>query len=179
MHDAIVVRIPVAENSSWSAGQHCYLSFWQISTIQSIWFQNHPFSIMNLPSSSFSFDKEAGVVVGQVGQNEMIFVMKVHHGMTLVIANLLSKQESREMELSVSVEGPYGEETSNSNYEDVLFIAGGSGITHILSKLGSFIEECEKDQGTNKRLKLVWVFQYLGMSYFSNSLSAILTFCTI
>lgn len=116
---------------------------------------------MNLPSSSLSKDPENGELVGE---SEMMFVMKVRKGMTLALANSLAQQELGCKLFKVSVEGPYGGSNVKETFGNVLLIAGGSGITHILSKLASIVAVAERNLDLSTNIKLVWVFRHIGKS---------------
>jgi predicted ferric reductase len=115
---AIVLRVPF--KGTWSSGQHAYLSFPGLSLADA----PHPFSIANVP-----------VVTDGGGDlvNEMLFVMGVRGGLTASIAKHLEDFSSRSTQLRVAVEGPYGSSDSPGRYDEILLIAGGTGITHICS----------------------------------------------
>lgn len=123
---------------------------------------NLPYDSSTSTSTSNSINLEDGKIIERSGnKNEMIFVLKVRNGMTLTLSKFLEKKGG-EINLLISVEGPYGRSEKNKECDDVLLIAGGSGIAHILSKLAQVIKDCEEDQEIKRSLKLVWVFQYIG-----------------
>lgn len=114
---AIVVRVPF--KGSWTSGQHAYLSFPGLALSDA----PHPFSIANMPTSTTNRGQK----------NEMLFVMGVRGGLTATVARYLETFSSRSAHVRVAVEGPYGTSDCPHHYEEILFVAGGTGITHIAS----------------------------------------------
>lgn len=110
-----------------SAGQHAYISIWDTSFMRTPWVYNqtHPFSIANVPSASEVDDS------GKV--YEMLFVMRTRDGMTNQLATQLAKSSSGTKQIWITVEGPYGDAVDTEQFSEILFVAGGSGITHIMS----------------------------------------------
>lgn len=125
---AIILRVPF--KGSWTSGQHAYLSFPGLAIGQS-----HPFSIANVPSELNA--------TGEADTHEMLFVMGVRGGVTATIAAYLDGFSSKSAELTVAVEGPYaGGESDVKHYEDILFVGGGTGITHLSSSKPSRLLAC-------------------------------------
>lgn len=86
--------------------------------------------------------------------------------MTKTLAKYIRDNQTEEgsyVETKVSLEGPYGYTTAANDFETVLLIAGGSGITHIASTLADVARKA-KDTSISAvtRLKLVWAIQHLG-----------------
>lgn len=96
--------------------------------------QSHPFSIANVPSE-FNATEEKDT-------HEMLFVLGVRGGVTATIAKYLEGFSSKSAELTVGVEGPYGGDSKVQHYEDILFVGGGTGITHLLSSKSSGRATC-------------------------------------
>lgn len=170
-HGAIVLRVPSKGN--WRPGQHAYLSFPSVPRLLG---QSHPFSIANVPSSR---NKTA---------DEMLFVMRVRKGATMVLSERLRKAEGQSSTLKVALEGPYGRSIETKLFHDVLFIAGGSGITHVQSSksyswrlrcferlccsrgssfavLADLIQNATSANARTTRVHLVWVIQHAGTSF--------------
>ncbi|ORY79769.1 ferric reductase NAD binding domain-domain-containing protein [Leucosporidium creatinivorum] len=143
VHGAIILRVP--NPSPWSPTQHCYLSF---PDIPALFGQNHPFSVANVPSSNGS---EAST---------MLFVMRVRGGMTRTLAQRLEKEADQSMQLLVGVEGAYGRPTEAKLFHDILLVAGGSGITHVMSLLDDVVHKAEARQSRTARIHLIWVIQH-------------------
>lgn len=99
-------------------------------------------------------------------QQNLHFVLKIRDGMTKTLAKYIREHQPEEgsyVETKVSLEGPYGKATEANDFETVLLIAGGSGITHIASTLADVAQKA-KDPSSSAvtRLKLVWAIQHLG-----------------
>lgn len=113
---AIILRVPF--RGTWTSGQHAYLSFPGLALADA----PHPFSVANVPAAN---EDDSG--------NEMLFVMGVRNGLTATVAKHLESFSSRSACLRVAVEGPYGSSDCPHRYDEILLIAGGTGITHIAS----------------------------------------------
>lgn len=110
-----------------TAGQHAYLSIWDpiFKRTPLIYGQSHPFSICNVPSATTVDDS------GKV--YDMVFVCRTRDGMTNMLAKHLGSSPDGSREVLMSVEGPYGHSMDVEQYNEVLLVAGGSGITHCMS----------------------------------------------
>ena len=122
---AIVLRVPF--KGTWKPGQHAYLSFWDSAFIRTphMFCQQHPFSIANVPGAS---EVDA---TGKI--HEMMFVLKTRDGMTSILERKLQTSNTGMMPLWVAVEGPYGGSVDTEQFDEILLVAGGSGITHCTS----------------------------------------------
>lgn len=63
----------------------------------------------------------------------MVFVCRTRDGMTNMLAKHLASSPDGTKEVLMSVEGPYGHAMDVEQYNEVLLVAGGSGITHCMS----------------------------------------------
>lgn len=64
----------------------------------------------------------------------MLFVCRTRDGMTSLLAKHLAQSEDGTREVLMSCEGPYGGNHGGvEQYNEVLLVAGGSGITHCMS----------------------------------------------
>lgn len=133
--DDDVLRVTVPVPFKWKAGTHAYLS---IPSISEIPWEQHPFTFANIPTG------------GSV--SNAVFLMRLHGGFTRHLRNTL---ESTVQELPAAIEGPYGEPVSADNYDSLLCIAGGSGITLCLSHLLDAIARADRG-GSLKAVRLVW-----------------------
>ncbi|KAL8277144.1 hypothetical protein RQP46_010472 [Phenoliferia psychrophenolica] len=118
-------------STGYSAGQHAYLSF-----------------------------ADAGLLHANNGTQ--LFVMRVHGGLTKSLASHLAQLPSP-TKLRVCLEGPYGGDrgASSSLFDQVLLIAGGSGITHSLSHLSNLVEKAKSSASRTTKVTLVWTIQHL------------------
>ncbi|BGP42478.1 ferric-chelate reductase [Rhodotorula kratochvilovae] len=152
---AVVLHVPF--KGEWNAGQHAYLSFWDPSFITTPWiyFQSHPFSISNVPSCS---------VADEQGRREMLFVMRTRDGMTKDLARRLAKSETGSAEIWTTVEGPYGGCMDTEQFHEILLIAGGSGISHIMSMLADILHKARNSYSRATRVRVVWTVQNIEQS---------------
>lgn len=155
---AVLLRVPFP-HANWESGQHCYISFWDLGLIKNPWLygQSHPFSISNIPIISSE-------IVGQ----EVRFVLRIKDGLTKTLANhIMGKSAStglEEVEVMISLEGPYGESSPAAESDTVVLIAGGSGITHVASILADVANKIKDTKATTTSLQLVWAIHHLGKS---------------
>lgn len=123
--------------------------------------ESHPFSIMNLPSSSSCYSSTK--MEGEDEKNEMRFLLRVKKGVTKDLAQWIIDGKGGNHQIRVGVEGPYGhsmeKDLSRDQFETVLLCAGGSGITHVIS----VVEELYR-RNQEIDLKLVWAVHQFGMS---------------
>lgn len=63
----------------------------------------------------------------------MLFVCRTRDGMTSILAKHLSESPDGTKEILMSVEGPYGHSMDVEQFNEVLLVAGGSGISHCMS----------------------------------------------
>jgi len=104
-----------------AAGQYCFLNIPEVSA-----FQWHPFSVSSAPSSTnFTFH------IKDMGQRQ--FTGKLH---------ALALQE---LPISVRVDGPYGHPGVyvHDDFEHVVLVAGGIGVTPIAAMLGDILDRID------------------------------------
>ncbi|KAL8290349.1 hypothetical protein RQP46_002607 [Phenoliferia psychrophenolica] len=146
---AILLRVPFPQ-AGYSAGQHAYLTFLDAGLLRRahLLVQSHPFSIANVPSED--------------NKGTQLFVMRIHGGLTKSLASHLAQLPSP-TKLRVAVEGPYGGDrgTSPSLFDQVLLVAGGSGITHCISHLSDLVAKAKAPTSRTTKVTLVWSIQTL------------------
>lgn len=158
---AILVSVSMPSTSTWKGGQHYHLMLWGKNLLSSKpWMigQGHPFSVANLPLTTTGSTEEEGQV------NEMKFIIRIKHGITADLEKFTIAQgegAGKEASLSVALEGPYGAAGSAAQYHSVLFVAGGTGISHAFSSLLSLLRE-EGPKKVTKDIHLVWCICYQG-----------------
>lgn len=138
--DGDVVRLDVKHpHQPWSVGQHFYLCF----TEGSIW-QSHPFTPMNYPE------------LAPDGTTSHSYIFRSKEGETKKVASMLA--ENQRSSTPVILTGPYGESITQSlgNCENVLCIAGGTGITYVLP----VIIDLARRPDTNRKIELVWFIRH-------------------
>ncbi|KAI3325194.1 ferric reductase like transmembrane component-domain-containing protein [Xylariaceae sp. AK1471] len=135
-----IVRIDLTQSHDvWKVGQHFYLCF----TESSMW-QSHPFTPLNLPST------RNGTVTHS-------YIFRAKKGETKKIADLALKKltQSPKATTPVILTGPYGESIVETLMpeDNLLCVAGGTGITYVLPVLLSVIE---KPATRDRRIQLIW-----------------------
>lgn len=133
-----------------------YVSFWGTDLLRRPWLygQAHPFSIANMPELTMD---------AQTGQQKLQLVLRVKRGITLELARLVERMstEHGSCHLLVSVEGPYGSSPRSEEYDSLILVTGGSGITHVASVLEDACLRAEKGETGTTAVKLVWAVRHL------------------
>lgn len=81
-----------------------------------IFWQSHPFSVMN-------FDRK------------IVMVIKPKGGVTKYLQKMLKKSYTGELDIKVGIEGPYGTSAPLHHSNDIAFLTGGSGLPGPLSHI--------------------------------------------
>ncbi|BGP13382.1 ferric-chelate reductase [Rhodosporidiobolus nylandii] len=152
---AVVLRVPF--KGKWKAGQHAYISFWSTAFLRTphIYFQSHPFSIANVPNCSEPDEN---------GCHEMLFVMRTRDGLTKTLANKLAQSSTGSCDWMISLEGPYGGSTDTEQFDEILLVAGGSGISHVMSMLADILHRANTSYARASRVRVVWTVQNIEQS---------------
>lgn len=123
----------------WSVGQHFYLCF----TDGSIW-QSHPFTPLNYPE------------IAAGGTTSHSYIFRAKGGETRKIAEKLAKEQKTTT--PVILTGPYGADITSSlgGSENVLCVAGGTGITYVLPVIIGLARQPHSD----RKVELVWFVRH-------------------
>jgi hypothetical protein len=96
----------------------------------------------------------------------MEFILRVKKGITLEMARIIDRRTQasglKSCHLLVSLEGLYGSSPRAEDFDSVVLMAGGSGITHVASILEDVCERAEKGQASTTDVTLVWAVRHLG-----------------
>ncbi|KAJ6003191.1 hypothetical protein N7451_005738 [Penicillium sp. IBT 35674x] len=155
--NAIKVTIPT--KMRWRAGQYVYLRMPSIGFMES-----HPFTIASLCSDDFpsAYGEE---------YRDMTLVFRPFEGFT---RNVLKKalEYGPFKTYTAYLEGPYGGMQRNmAAFDDVVFFAGGSGITAIASQLLDLIKRIRDGKAVTKSIKVIWALRSAEtMGWFSEEL---------
>ncbi|KAL4898752.1 metalloreductase [Aspergillus ambiguus] len=150
-----VTRITI-ENPGvrWKPGQHVFLTCHSVVPLQS-----HPFTIASIPDDN----KMEFLVRAEKGGTRRFFryASKSHNILGSTDASPVQKSRT------VFIDGPYGTIRPLQQFDSVVLIAGGMGITYTLPCLRDIVSrwktECSRDSptktrlATTKRLRFVWV----------------------
>ncbi|KAJ5171108.1 uncharacterized protein N7500_003891 [Penicillium coprophilum] len=141
------IKITIPTKMRWRPGQYVYLRLPRISVIQS-----HPFTIASLCSDDFP---------SAYGEKyrDITLVFRPFKGFTRQVF-----QEAIERgpynTYSAFVEGPYGGmQREIAAFDDVVFFAGGSGITAIASQLLDLIKKIRDGKAITKSVKVIWALK--------------------
>ncbi|KAI1347428.1 ferric reductase like transmembrane component-domain-containing protein [Xylaria sp. FL0043] len=129
-------------HDAWKIGQHFYLCFAE----SSIW-QSHPFTPLSLPKA-------------RNGTISHSYIMRAKKGETKKVADLAVKKLSLSPKATTPIilTGPYGESIAEclTPEDNILCIAGGTGITYVLPVLLDLIQ---KPAARDRKLQLIWAIR--------------------
>lgn len=161
-----LLKIRVADcNDGWVAGQHIRLRVFFSRHV----FESHPLTILSAPPSisclSTSNLKLAARVTGRWSRDLNNHAFKIEEP---VDDSSLGLQE-HETPVRVMIDGPYGGCSIDlGDYENVLLIAGGSGVTFTLGLLDDIVGRCIKlgrrGEEQTRRIEFVWCVRSSGTS---------------
>ncbi|KAK5735954.1 hypothetical protein LTR17_007789 [Elasticomyces elasticus] len=143
--NALKVTIPTQVR--WKPGQYVYLRMPGISM-----FENHPFTIASLCSDDFP---------SAYGENyrDMVLVFRPFGGFTKrVLESALDHGPWHTYR--AFLDGPYGGmRRSMESFDHVVMIAGGSGITALISQLLDLIKRMRDGKAVAKTVQVVWALK--------------------
>ncbi|GAA5845985.1 hypothetical protein JCM9279_004747 [Rhodotorula babjevae] len=147
------IKLVVPFKGAWGPGQHFYISFWGRDLLRRphLYGQTHPFCAANVP-------------VRDTDKQELRFVLRIHKGITSELEqHIRSKMAAKgtdEIELMVAVEGPFDTAEPAEEYESVLCLAGGSGITHPISILADVCQKAALGAAATTSVRLAWAVHH-------------------
>lgn len=141
------IKITIPTQTKWRPGQYVYLRMPGISV-----FENHPFTIASLCSDDFPSE------YGE-GYRDMVLVFRPFGGFTNKV--LRSALEHGPWHTyRAFIDGPYGGMTRRIEaFDDVVLIAGGSGITAIVSQLLSLIKKMRDGKAVTRKVHVIWALK--------------------
>ena len=155
--NAIKVTIPT--QVKWRPGQYVYLRMPGISV-----FENHPFTIASLCSDDFP---------SEYGEQyrDMTLVFKPFGGFTRKVLNTAIAKGPLKT-YRAFVDGPYGGmQRRLEAFDTVVLIAGGSGITALVSELLQLVKRMRDDRAVTKSVIVIWAIKRLeSMEWFKEEL---------
>ncbi|KAI5921155.1 ferric reductase like transmembrane component [Camillea tinctor] len=155
--NAIKVTIPT--QMKWKPGQYVYLRMPGIS-----FFDNHPFTIASLCSEDFP---------SEYGEQyrDCIIVFKPYGGFTRrVLETAIAKGPFHTYR--AYLDGPYGGMRRElAAFDTCILIAGGSGVTSLMSQLLNLIKRMRDGKAITKKVVVVWALKRLeAMDWFREEL---------
>lgn len=92
-----------------------------------------------------------------VAQSTQIhFVIRPYRGLTARLRDEVLKTGQGSKEYTGFIEGPYGESHPVLDYNTILFIAGGSGISAVLPYMQEFLQSQSAGTKLTKRVHIIW-----------------------
>ncbi|KAF2458118.1 metalloreductase-like protein transmembrane component [Lineolata rhizophorae] len=138
------VKITIPTKVRWRPGQYVYLRMPGISLLE-----NHPFTIASLCSEDFPS------LAGEE-YRDMTVVFRPFAGWTQkVLDKTVEKGEGHPWQ--AWIDGPYGGmQRRIEAFDHVVLIAGGSGITAIVSQLLDLIKRMRDGKAVTKHVQVIW-----------------------
>ncbi|RMZ92283.1 hypothetical protein DV736_g501, partial [Chaetothyriales sp. CBS 134916] len=141
------VKVTIPTRRRWRPGQYMYLRMPGVSLLE-----NHPFTIASLCSEDFP---------SEYGDEyrDMILVFRPFGGFTRKLYNI-ALQKGPYKTYRAFIDGPYGGmQRQMSSFDQVIFFAGGSGITAIASQLLDLIKRMRDGKATTTRVHVIWAMK--------------------
>lgn len=143
--DAVKITIPT--QVKWRPGQYVYLRMPGISM-----FENHPFTIASLCSEDFpsGYGDE---------YKDLVIVFRPFGGFTKKVLNAALDYGPWHT-YRAFIDGPYGgmRRTMHS-FDHVVLIAGGSGITALVSHLLDLVKRMRDGKAVTKHVHIIWALK--------------------
>ncbi|KAG9773008.1 putative FRE ferric reductase-like transmembrane component, partial [Aureobasidium melanogenum] len=141
------VKVTIPTQKRWRPGQYVYLRMPGISVLE-----NHPFTIASLCSEDFP---------SEYGEQyrDMTLVFRPFGGFTRKVRDTSIKKGPYKT-YRAFVEGPYGGmQRQMASFDQVVFFAGGSGITAIASQLLDLIKRMRDGKATTSKVHVIWAMK--------------------
>ena len=141
------VKITIPTQTKWKPGQFVYLRMPGIS-----FFENHPFTIASLCSDDFP---------SEYGEQykDMVLVFRPFSGFTRKVVNAAIRNGPYQT-YRAFLDGPYGGmQRELTSFDTVVLVAGGSGITAIISHLLLLIKKMRDGTAVTKQVHVIWALK--------------------
>lgn len=143
------LRVTVPRPAFWKPFPGC-IAFIHFLRPTCFW-QSHPFTIVDSVTDS----------------NTITFYLKVKGGITHGLYQYLSKQPGNTANIKVSIEGPYGTRSALNRFENIVLLAGGTGIPALYAHALDTVQKGMAKQS----IKLYWtVRHYRSVEWFYQEL---------
>ena len=141
------VKITIPTQMKWKPGQFVYLRMPGIS-----FFENHPFTIASLCSEDFPSD------YGEQ-YKDMVLVFRPFGGFTHKVINTAVRNGPYQT-YRAFLDGPYGGmQRELTSFDTVVLVAGGSGITALISHLLLLIKKMREGTAVTKQVHVIWALK--------------------
>ncbi|QKX57035.1 uncharacterized protein TRUGW13939_04143 [Talaromyces rugulosus] len=138
------VKVTIPTQMRWRPGQYVYLRMPGISPLE-----NHPFTIASLCSDDFpsNYGPE---------YRDMAVVFRPFGGFTRKVLETARRKGPYKI-YRAFLDGPYGGmQRELAAFDDVVFFAGGSGITAIASQLLNLIKRMRDGNAVTANVRVIW-----------------------
>ncbi|CZS95707.1 uncharacterized protein RCO7_08729 [Rhynchosporium graminicola] len=155
---------PAFNGLTWKTGQHVHLRFCGLK-----WWESHSFIITSLCDETFVTNKD-----GISTMSPLLFFIKPRKGLTRLLMKIAQQRET----LKVLIDGPYGANNLDliEGDEQIILVAGGSGISVILPLLTTICRRLAKAKSKLRSVRLIWVVKYrCALSWVREELSTALS----
>jgi len=141
------IKITIPTQVRWRPGQYVYLRMPGISV-----FENHPFTIASLCDEDFPSE------YGE-GYRDMVIVFRPFGGFTKKVRQS-ALEHGPWHTYRAFIDGPYGGmQRRIEAFDDVVLIAGGSGITAIISQLLTLIKKMRDGKAVTRKVHVIWALK--------------------
>lgn len=141
------IRITIPSQMKWRPGQFVYLRMPGISV-----FENHPFTVASLCSEDFPSE------YGE-GYRNIVLLFRPFGGFTKKVLQK-ALEHGPWHRYRAFVDGPYGGmQRRVEAFDDVVLIAGGSGITAIISQMLFLIKKMRDGKAVTRKIHVIWAFK--------------------
>ncbi|EGX92362.1 ferric reductase [Cordyceps militaris CM01] len=154
------IKVTIPTQMRWRPGQYVYLRMPAISV-----FENHPFTISSLCSEDFP---------SEYGEDyrDCVLVFRPYGGFTKKVLDT-AMQHGPFHTYRAFLDGPYGGMRRDlAAFDTCILIAGGSGITSLMSQLLNLIKRMRDGKAITRKVVVVWSMKKMdAMQWFRDELS--------
>lgn len=141
------VKVTIPTQKKWKPGQYVYLRMPGVAL-----FDNHPFTIASLCSDDFP---------SEYGEEyrDLILIFRPFGGFTRKLYDIAMKKGPYKT-YRAFIDGPYGGmHRQMSSFDQVIFFAGGSGITAIASQLLDLVKRMRDGKALTTKCQVIWAMK--------------------
>jgi NAD(P)H-flavin reductase len=141
------VKVTIPTQKKWKPGQYAYLRMPGVAL-----FENHPFTIASLCSEDFP---------SEYGEQyrDMMLIFRPFGGFTRKLYDTALRKGPYKT-YRAYVDGPYGgTQRQLSSFDNVVFFAGGSGITAIASQVLDLVKRMRDGKATTTNVTVIWAMK--------------------
>lgn len=157
------LRLARPPHFHWSPGQTAYIVMPGVSRLPT---EAHPFTIASvetpaaeLADASTDLEKEKAKTKSEFScepyWRELVFLVNVRGGFTKRLAERAHKGEK----VKVLVDGPYGLTPNLKDDDEVILVAGGSGVTYTLSTFLGVVNDVRAGKSACRKLVWIWAIR--------------------